>query len=514
MRQGSCSIALTFFITLAFLFSVLPCGAALAAGPQRGEGHWVKMSDTPSSEPRVASRAPSRSVSAEGDTWYLAEGCTDYGFDMMVILENPNFSSILVETVFMTEDGAVSIPNETIDPRCTMALDPSKVVGAANFSMRITSLHGEPIAVERWMMWPDATGEWVEGHASIGVTAPSKVWYLAEGSSKWGFECWVLVQNPNDTAVTVELTYMIEGVGPRAVSKMVPANSRSSFFMADDIGLADASVKVSCALPVIAERAMYRNGRREGHGSIGTVAPTNDYYLAEGTTDWGFTTYVLIQNPDAAANQVTVTYMTQNGPIQDPAFTMPPNSRKTIRVNDAHPKMDLSVQVHGSKPLIAERAMYWDSGHGEVCHGSVGLSAAHKIFYLPGGSAQEYDPAQQQPGAETYTLVQNPNNQSIQVELTYLDMNERYVRTIPANSRATFDMMTDLGPYDSGIEVKCLTSGCGIMVEKSNYVYQRTVGMETIGAYADTVPATGSFAPGSGSARSAALSDLYQRALR
>ena len=34
---------------------------------------------------------------------------------------------------------------------------------------------------------------------------------------------------------------------------------------------------------------MYRNKRREGHDSIGTTTSATDYFLAEGTTAWGFT---------------------------------------------------------------------------------------------------------------------------------------------------------------------------------------------------------------------------------
>ena len=48
---------------------------------------------------------------------------------------------------------------------------------------------------------------------------------------------------------------------------------------------------------------MYKNSRQMGHDSIGTTRPATDYYLAEGTTDWGFTTYVLVQNPNDTAQR-------------------------------------------------------------------------------------------------------------------------------------------------------------------------------------------------------------------
>ncbi len=117
---------------------------------------------------------------------------------------------------------------------------------------------------------------------SVGVTSPAKVWYLPEGSSAWGFESWLLIQNPNSGVATAKVTYMLEGESPLTVSHTVPGNSRASFNMADDCGAKDASIKVESDVPVIPERAMYKNGRREGHDSIGTTNPASDCYLADG----------------------------------------------------------------------------------------------------------------------------------------------------------------------------------------------------------------------------------------
>ncbi len=201
------------------------------------------------------------------------------------------------------------------------------------------------------------------------------------------------------------------------VSHPVPANSRASFNMKDDIGQKDASIKVFSDVPVIPERAMYKDSRREGHDSIGTTSPASDFYLAEGTTTWGFTTYVLVQNPGNETNDVTMTYMTGSGAKAQAPFTMGPNSRKTIRVNDVSGmgNTDFSTRVHGSKPVIAERAMYWGSGTtlGEACHDSIGMASPHMTFYLPDGQADA--------DTETWTLVQNPNSSPVTVDITYHD---------------------------------------------------------------------------------------------
>jgi len=227
---------------------------------------------------------------------------------------------------------------------------------------------------------------------------------------------------------------------------------------------------------------MYRNNRRSGHDSIGTTAAAPSYYLAEGTTDWGFTTYVLVQNPNDTATDVTVTYMTSSGAVPQGSFNMPGNSRKTIRVNDVLPASDFSTQVSGSQPIIAERAMYWgDTEGGEASHDSIGLAAPHTTFYLPDGQTSE--------GRETYTLVQNPNDTDVTVEVTYLTPdgagNVTFEETVTTNSRMTYSMADKGINGRAAIMVTCKTAGKKIMVERAMYWNNRGAGTDTIGGYSD-----------------------------
>jgi hypothetical protein len=233
--------------------------------------------------------------------------------------------------------------------------------------------------------------------------------------------------------------------------------------------------------------------RREGHDSIGTTSPADSYYLAEGTSAWGFTTYLLVQNPNGAATDVNVTYMTDAGPVPHPEnpINMPANSRKTIRVNDYLPDKDFSTLVEGEAPIIAERAMYWDNGTGEACHDSIGLDRAHTSFYLPDGQAD--DLTADSTGHETWTLVQNPNTEEVEVEVTYFlgggGTPTTFTDTIPGSSRHTYDMGGRNGfPAYLGrasVMVRCLTAGKKIMCERAMYWNQRGAGTDTIGGYSD-----------------------------
>jgi len=273
------------------------------------------------------------------------------------------------------------------------------------------------------------------------------------------------------------------GGGRRTFTRIVPALSRTSFSMADDIGAADASIKVESDVPVIPERAMYTPARREGHDSIGTTTPSRECFLAEGTTAWGFTTYLLVQNPNAAPASVTLTYMTADGPRRQVPFSMPANARKTVRVNDVLAPSDFSTLVDSDVPVIAERAMYWDDGTGKACHDSIGVSAPHDSFFLPGGVVDR------EGAVESWTLVQNPGGSPVRVKVSYLLETGKGCRsfeaTMPAGSRRTFEMADILGDGRAAVEVDSLTSGGGIVSEMATYSNGRGAGTDTIRGYLD-----------------------------
>lgn len=145
-----------------------------------------------------------------------------------------------------------------------------------------------------------------------------------------------------------------------------------------------------------------------------------------------FTTCVLVQNPQNTSNGVNLTFQTQSGKVQGPAFTMPPHSRRTIRLNNCLPAgTDVSTHVHGSLPLVAERVMYWDNGTGQAFHASVGLDSPHMKCMCPDGQTSN--------GCETWTLVENPNPGAVTVRVTYLPSNGgksvSFKDEIPAGTR-------------------------------------------------------------------------------
>ena len=425
-------------------------------------------------------------------TWYLAEGSNAWGFSTYITIENPNNSAVNAKLTYMDPNapaagkGVIKTRSVVLPPLSQTTVSSMSDIGPVDFSTEVESLQGKTIAVDRTMFWtgPGYSPAQSGYHSSVGTSALANTWYLPEGSSAWGFETWTLLLNPNDTAANITLTYMTETAGVKVLSKKVPAHSRATYSMAADIGAADASIEVTSDVPVVAERSMYRNNRREGSCSIGATAPAADYYLAEGATGYGvgFTTYVLVQNPGNDTNKVTLTYQTGSGEVAGPSFTMQPNTRKTVKVNDTLPSnTDVSTQVHGSKPLIAERAVYWDNGTGQAFHASIGLASPHMAFMLPDGQSSN--------GWETWTLVENPNPGAVRVRITYLPQGGgksiSFTDEIPKESRRSYSMGDKLPSGRASILVESLDGARPIMVERAMYVNDKGAGTDTIGGFSD-----------------------------
>lgn len=441
----------------------------------------------------------SRDFTVLTPTWYLAEGTSAWGFSTYITIENPNGQQVSADVTFMTPTGPHGYPPIKLPPTSQTTIVPREMLGfETDFSTRVVCVEGKTIAVDRTMQWTGPGAVSPEGHCSIGATAPAKTWYMPEGVSSFGFETWLLIQNPNNTEADCTVTYMIEGVGPKTLVKKVPANSRRSYDMVDDIGQEQASIELAANIPVIAERATYRNLRREGQESLGTTLPAHGYYgalqvptsqdcyLAEGSTNYGFTTYLLLQNPSSSEARVTVTYMHEGGPLPQEPVLMSPKSRKTIRVNDVLPDKDFAIHVHSSVPVAAERAMYWGAGtpRGEASHDTIAMTSLHDSYYFPDGQAGD--------GYETFTLVQNPSGKTVPVDVKYFSPEGKvlasFALNVPAGSRRTLNLGDKIQKGRAAIQVRCRNPQDTIMAERAMYWNGRGAGTVTIGGFEDLTP--------------------------
>jgi hypothetical protein len=288
-------------------------------------------------------------------TWYLPEGSTGPEMETWVLVQNPNRTAATVHLTCNTGSGPEAGPQAVIPANSRRTFNLADSV-PNNWSVSTQVRSDKPVVAERAMYGKSRT--WA--HDSIGATLPATKWYLAEGSTAFGMETWILVQNPTYPATNVQIDYMTPKGKVSGPSLRIPSSARRTIFVADTVNnAAGVSTVVSSDNPIICERAMYGNDRAWAHDSIGAVSRKKTWYLAEGSTGGGMETWILVQNPGSTPASVSLTYMTPGGPREGPSMVIPANSRYTFSVADTVPNTwEVSTMVYSNKAVIVERAMY------------------------------------------------------------------------------------------------------------------------------------------------------------
>lgn len=413
-------------------------------------------------------------------SWYMPEGYTGRGFDEWVLVMNPTSTAARVRVVFQTLEGQVEGPLLSAQPNSRCSVHVNEWVPEKHVSTMVTSVDGVKIMAERAMyMYRTTDGKW-GAHDSIGIPNPSSVWYLPEGATLPGFDEWVLVQNPNDVAVDVQVDFLGKGGVARELEVIVAARSRYTIHANEFIPNAEISTRVECltqeggqALAIFAERAMYMattDGKRGAHDSIGLSTPASSWYLAEGTTRPGFDEWLLIMNPTGVATTAQVVFMTPQGVAGTFDLAMPGNSRGTVHVNDFVKDKDVSVMVASKEGtgILAERAMYMNTADGKRdAHDSIGASAPCSYWYLPEGTTRA--------GFDEWILVQNPNPEAIQVRVTLLGPSgiaAQKTLSMQGNSRLSVHVNEMISGTDVAAIVEALGDPApGVLAERAMYMW-------------------------------------------
>ncbi len=315
-------------------------------------------------------------------TWYFAEGCTRGGFEEYLCIFNPGDEAARVNVNYMPSAGAVlqRVHQVPAHSRKTIFVNADAGPGL-DLSVELTST--EPIVVERPMYF-NYGGSWEGGSNVIGTTdihTRGTSWSFAEGYTGTGFDEWLCIQNPQSTANSVTLTYLFaDGTAPISSTVVIERFRRLTVSVDKAVGEGrEVSVQLSAQLPVVAERSIYQNYKGWGRGgdvAMGAASPANDWFLAEGCTRPGFEQYLTLMNPATRDVSAVVTFSAQDGDFVTKSFTLKAESRFTLLVNDYMKGKDVSISLHASLPVIAERALYF------IYEGQAGSSAGGG--YSPG----------------------------------------------------------------------------------------------------------------------------------
>jgi len=304
----------------------------------------------------------------------------------------------------------------------------------------------------------------------------SKIWYLAEGYTGWNetggeFEEYILIQNPTDVEANVTVTFMLPGGETRTRSYRIPAESRFTISVDSILPAAEVSAKVTSDVVIAVERAMYFNGRRAGHDSIGITKPSEEWYLAEGYTGEDFDEYVLIQNPSDEDASVKCEFLTSAGKKVTKNYSVQEHSRFTIHVDDFLPNDEVSTTITSSKPVVVERAQYLNWMKAGTC--SIAARSASRDWYLSEGYTAE--------GFETWVLIENPQDEYNNVLVTFMDNSgNTTIKHYRINPLSRFTISVDQILEASEVSVS-VRSEYPVLVERAMYWNERSDGHATIG---------------------------------
>jgi len=404
-----------------------------------------------------------------GTVWYFAEGSTKPPFDTWLLLQNPSQEPARVTLTLMKTDGTTELRELGVGPTSRTSLHMNDLLPDAEFSTRIDA--SAPVFAERTMYFRR------DGHSSMGIAAPSKTWYLAEGSTQEPFDTWILLQNPGSAAASVTVTFMKEDGTTQVFPMTVWPTSRLSLYANAVIPNAGFSTRIVSDQPLVVERTMYlRTGFRGGHGAPGVPTPSTAWYFAEGNTRPGLDTWLLLQNPNDKPATATVTFYTEDGTTLTRAYGIKPNARFSLYARTELDNTRFGMKVESDQPIVAERAMYFgDDGTGKKAgaHDSVGSTVLAKTWYLPDGNT--HDPVFQN------ILIANPNPAPANLTLRFMKPDGSTVQqsfVAPPTSRLTINANRLVPDADISTEVD---SDQPVVVESSMYLADMQGGTNTIG---------------------------------
>ena len=193
-------------------------------------------------------------VAELSNTWFLAEGATQPGFEEWISLMNPNPWHTTVTITYMFPGGATKKQTVKMPGTSRETVMVNDVVGPnKDVSAMIEST--QPIIAERPMYFV-YHGAWPGGHCQVGSTRSGTSWFLSEGTTRnnqydGAFEEWISIQNPGDSPTHVDLTYMFPGGLTRKGNLTIAPHARETVLVNDEVGPdKDVSVQLESDRPI------------------------------------------------------------------------------------------------------------------------------------------------------------------------------------------------------------------------------------------------------------------------
>jgi peptidoglycan/xylan/chitin deacetylase (PgdA/CDA1 family) len=305
------------------------------------------------------------------------------------------------------------------------------------------------------------------GDSGPGITSAAMRYYFAEGTTRPGFEEWVLVLNPGRETATLRARYYSSQEEVVKEYSIPPRERLSISVRAEVPWQDDVSVVLESSTPIAAERMLYFNrglGYSGGSLSRGTSDASGIFFFPEGTVRTGFEEYLAVFNPSGIVEaRVGVEFHGSTGETKEAAFDVEPLSRLTLRVNDVVESGDYSMVVRSSAPVVAERSEYF--AYNDILTGShcvPGVMQPNGRWFFAEGTTRNF--------FESYLTVFNPcdYNTWLEVRMIVSDGSLRKeVLDLAAGERKTIYLNSYLPPdVDYSLSISSLLP---VVAERAAY---------------------------------------------
>ena len=195
-------------------------------------------------------------VNQPSRTWYFAEGYTGAGFEEWLCLYNPDPVSNRVRVTYQTKGGANLNDEEVVPPQSRRSVNVNLRAGG-NLELSV-KLEGEREFVAERSIYHNYNKWCKGGDVMVGVKAPSRHWFLAEGYTGPGFEDWLCLQNPGTAELTAEVMLHFESGELMMERVCLPALSRTTVYLnAMSPYQEGMSVSVHATGDIVVERPIY-----------------------------------------------------------------------------------------------------------------------------------------------------------------------------------------------------------------------------------------------------------------
>ena len=202
-----------------------------------------------------------------------------------------------------------------------------------------------------------------------------------------------------------------------------------------------------------------------------TVGP-RVFTFADGVTGPFFDTYLLLANPGAAPEPVTMTLFRDDGTAADLSTAIAPHERITWKTDDLPAlgggAFSTKVTVPSGRPVLVERATYFADDY-RAGHASMGRAPYDSAYFAEGCQNSLFD---------TYLLIGNQATEPADVQVSFLieggePVDRRYVAAAGSRLSIAAAGIPELAGRSFGIEVH---SSQPVAVEQSMYFGQGYVG--------------------------------------